>query len=65
MLRAAGKAEDTGPVLSIYYAQKWRDVNVQPDNTLKPPELAARVEQQAYDAWLALQPSDKNDNNTN
>ena len=46
--------------MAIYYQQKWRDLSVVPDPTLKPPELAEWVEQQAYDAWLALKPANKN-----
>ena len=58
-LREAGKAADTGPALAIYYAQKWRNVSVQPDMNLTPAEMVAWVEQQAYDAWLKLEPDGK------
>ena len=61
-LREAGKADDPGQVLSIYYAQTWRDRSVQPDTTLKPAKLAAWIEDEAYDAWLALKPK-KGSNN--
>eukprot|EP01044_Picomonas_judraskeda_P015239 COSAG03_NODE_2525_length_2670_cov_13.351225_2_plen_327_part_00 len=62
-LREAGKGDDVGPVLAIYYAQKWRNSEVQPDMKLTPAELAAWVEQQAYDAWLKLEPDGKDADN--
>ena len=61
-LREAGKAADTGPALAIYYAQKWRNVSVQPDMKLTPAKMAAWIEDEAYDAWLALKPK-KGSNN--
>jgi hypothetical protein len=63
VLWAAGQAADTGPTLAIYYSQTWRDRNVQPDPTLKPAKLAAWIEDNAYDAWLQLQPTKKGSDN--
>ena len=63
VLREAGKAADTGPALAIYFAQKWRNVSVQPDMKLTPAEMVAWVEQQAYDAWLKLEPDGKDADN--
>ena len=58
-LRQAGKGDDVGPVLAIYFAQKWRDPELQPNMKQKPHELAAWVEDQAYAAWKMLKPGCK------
>ena len=43
--------------------QARRDVSVQPDMKLTPAEMVAWVEQQAYDAWLKLEPDGKDADN--
>ena len=41
LLLLLGKVADTGPTLAIYYQQKWRDRDVQPDMQLTPAQLVA------------------------
>jgi hypothetical protein len=60
-LREAGKADNTGPVLSLFFAQTWRATwqMKDPNMSSKPKEMAEWVESQAYDIWKKMTPTNK------